>query len=182
MIINEAKRRSALLTALASATMLSGCTLGPDFKRPDWASPASWFAGPKEAVKPARSTPVAEPIDANWWSLFKDPILTRLEKRVAAENLDVKTAAIRVTESRAQLGVARAALFPTLNGNASYTREAASNNGVFGLIPSAAGANGANGATGNSTGGIQGTGLKPFDLYQGGFDSSWEVDLWGGVR
>jgi NodT family efflux transporter outer membrane factor (OMF) lipoprotein len=182
MIINETKRKSALLTALASATMLSGCTLGPDFKRPDWASPASWFAGPKEAVKPARSTPVAQPIDANWWSLFKDPILTGLEKRVAAENLDVKTAAIRMSESRAQLGVARAALFPTLNGNASYTRELASENGVFGLIPTAAGANGANGATGNSTGGIQGTGLKPFDLYQGGFDSTWEVDLWGGVR
>ncbi len=182
MIINETKRRSALLTALAGATVLSGCTLGPDFKRPDWASPASWFAGPKEAVKPARSTPVAEPIDADWWSLFKDPILTGLEKRVAAENLDVQTAAIRLTESRAQLGVARAALFPTLNGNASYTRELASQNGVFGLIPSAAGANGANGATGNSTGGIQGTGLKPFDLYQGGFDSSWEVDLWGSVR
>ena len=170
MIINETKRKLALLTALASATMLSGCTLGPDFKRPDWASPASWFAGPKEAVKPARSTPAAEPIDAAWWSLFKDPILTGLEKRVAAENLDVKTAAIRMAESRAQLGVARAALFPTLNGNASYTRELASENGVFGLIPAAAGANGANGATGNSTGGIQGTGLKPFDLYQGGFD------------
>jgi NodT family efflux transporter outer membrane factor (OMF) lipoprotein len=185
MIINETKRRSALLTALASATMLSGCTLGPDFKRPDWASPASWFAGPKEAVKPARSIPVAEPINADWWSLFKDPVLTRLEKRVAAENLDVKTAAIRLTESRAQLGVARAALFPTLNGNASYTRELASENGVFGLIPGAAGANnaiGANGAAGNSTGGIVGTGLKPFDIYQGGFDSSWEVDLWGGVR
>jgi NodT family efflux transporter outer membrane factor (OMF) lipoprotein len=182
MIINEKIRGSALLTALASATMLSGCTLGPNFKAPDWASPASWFAGPKEAVKPARSKPVAEPIDANWWRLFNDPILTGLEKRVAAENLDVKTAAIRITESRAQLGVARAALFPTLNGNASYTRELASQNGVFGLIPSAAGASAANGATGNSTGGIQGTGLKPFDLYQGGFDSSWEVDLWGGVR
>ena len=90
----------------------------------------------------------------DWWSLFHDPILTGLEKRVAAENLDVKTAAIRLTESRAQLGVARAALFPTLNGNASYMRELASHNGVFGLIPSAAGANGANGATGNSTGGI----------------------------
>ena len=139
MIINETKRKSALLTALASATMLSGCTLGPDFKRPDWASPASWFAGPKEAVKPARSTPAAEPIDADWWSLFKDPILTGLEKRVAAENLDVKTAAIRMAESRAQLGVARAALFPTLNGNASYTRELASENGVFGLIPSCGG-------------------------------------------
>ncbi len=96
MIINETKRRWALLAALVSATMLSGCTLGPDFKRPDWASPASWFGGPKEAVKPPRSTPVAEPIDADWWSLFKDPILTGLEKRVAAENLDVKTAAIRI--------------------------------------------------------------------------------------
>jgi NodT family efflux transporter outer membrane factor (OMF) lipoprotein len=126
--------------------------------------------------------PVAEPIDAAWWSLFKDPVLTGLEKRVAAENLDVKTAAIRLTESRAQLGVARAALFPTLNGNASYTRELASNNGVFALIPSATSPTAANGAQGNSTGAVQGIGIQPFDIYQGGFDASWEVDLWGGVR
>ncbi len=125
---------------------------------------------------------VAEPIDADWWTLFHDPVLTGLEQRVAAENLDVKVAGVRLTESRAQLGIARSSLFPTLNGNASYERQQASNNGVFGLIPSAAGAASANGASGNLTGGVTGAGLKPFDLYQGGFDASWEIDLWGGVR
>jgi NodT family efflux transporter outer membrane factor (OMF) lipoprotein len=181
-MIDKAKRRLALLAALAAAAALPGCTLGPDFKQPDWASPLSWFGGPKEAAKQTRSMPVAEPIDPNWWNLFRDAELTGLENRVAAENLDVKTAGIRLTESRAQLGVARAALFPTLGGNVSYTREQASNAGLFALIPSAVGATGANGAAGNSTGGVSGGGLQPFDIYQGGFDASYEVDLWGGVR
>jgi NodT family efflux transporter outer membrane factor (OMF) lipoprotein len=181
-MIDKTKRRLALVAGLAATTALAGCTLGDDFKQPDSASPTSWFSGPKEPVKPPPSLPVAEPIDADWWTLFHDPVLTGLERRVAAENLDVQVAGIRLTESRAQLGVARSALFPTLNGNASYVRQQASNNGIFAVIPSAAGATAANGASGNSTGGVQGTGLKPFDLYQGGFDASWEVDLWGGVK
>jgi NodT family efflux transporter outer membrane factor (OMF) lipoprotein len=180
-MIDKAKRRFALLTALAGTAVLPGCTVGPDFKQPGWTSPSSWFAGPKEALPRPTSIPVAEPIDADWWTLFHDPVLTGLERRVAAENLDVKTAGIRLAESRAQLGVARAGLFPTLNANASYVRQQSSNNGVFGIIPSAAGSTAANGAFGNSTGGVQGRGLKPFDLFQGGFDASWEVDLWGGV-
>ena len=180
-MIDNAKRGRALLAALLGATTLCGCAVGPDFKQPAWASPSSWFGGPREAVKRPQSVPVAEPVDVDWWKLFHDPVLTGLERRVAAENLDVKTADIRLTESRAQLGIARSALFPTLNGNVSYTRQQASNNGLFAIVPSAAGATGANGASGNSAGGIQGTGIKPFDLYQGGFDASWEVDLWGGV-
>ena len=178
-MIDKSKRSLAVLTALVGA--LTGCTLGPDFKQPGWASPSSWFAGKKEVVAPPKSIPVAEPIDVDWWALFHDPILTGLERRVASENLDVKTATIRMAESRAQLGVARAALFPTLNGHSSYVRQQASQAGIFAIIPSAAGASGANGAFGNSTGAVQGKGVKPFDLYQGGFDASWEVDLWGGV-
>jgi NodT family efflux transporter outer membrane factor (OMF) lipoprotein len=180
-MIHIIKRKLPIVAAMMGATALSGCTLGPDFKQPGWASPSSWFAGPKEVVRPAASKPVEEPIDVDWWTLFHDPMLTGLERRVAAENLDVKTAGIRLTESRAELGVARAALFPTLGGNVSYTRQQASNNGLFAVVPSAAGATGANGASGNSTGGVEGKGIQPFDLYQGGFDASWEVDLWGGV-
>jgi NodT family efflux transporter outer membrane factor (OMF) lipoprotein len=181
-MIDKTKRGLAFVAGLVGAAALTGCTVGPDFKRPDWASPASWFSGPKEVVRRPPSIPVAEPIDVDWWTLFHDPVLTGLERRVAAENLDVKVAGVRLTESRAQLGVARSALFPTLSGNASYVRQQASNNGIFAVIPSATGASGANGASGNSTGGVTGSGLKPFDLWQGGFDASWEVDLWGGIR
>jgi NodT family efflux transporter outer membrane factor (OMF) lipoprotein len=125
------------------------------------------------------SIPVAEPVDPNWWALFQDPKLTALEKRVASENLDVQAAGLRVAESRAQLGIARAAEFPTLNGNASFTRQKSSNVGVFASAPTALGANG---ASGKSAGGLTGHTLSPFNVYQFGFDASWELDLWGGVK
>jgi NodT family efflux transporter outer membrane factor (OMF) lipoprotein len=182
LMIDIPRRRLALLAALLGATALGGCTVGPDFQPPDWTSPASWFAGPKQAVKTPPSIPVAEPIDPNWWTLFNDPVLTRLEQRVAGENLDVKVAGIRMAESRAQLGIARSAQFPTLNANGSYVRQQPSNNGIFAVAPNAAGATGASGARGATTGGISGRNLQPFDLFQGGFDASWEVDLWGGVE
>jgi NodT family efflux transporter outer membrane factor (OMF) lipoprotein len=181
-MIDKAKRRLVLAAGLAGTVAVSGCTVGPDFAAPGWASPSSWFGGPKEVVRRRPSIPVADPIDVEWWTLFHDPVLTGLERRVAAENLDVKVAEVRLAESRAQLGVARAALFPTLNGNASYVRQRASNNGVFAVVPSAAGASAASGASGVSTGAVKGAGLQPFDLWQGGFDASWEVDLWGGVK
>lgn len=180
-MMDNAKRIRALTTALLGAALLSGCTMGPDFQQPAWSSPGSWFSGPKQTVKPPQSVPVAEPVDVEWWTLFHDPVLTGLERRVASENLDVQVAGVRFAESRAQLGVAQASLFPTFNANASYVRQQASNNGIFAVIPSAAGASAASGAAGNSTGGVKGHGLQPFDLWQGGFDASWEVDLWGGV-
>ena len=180
-MIDKAKRTLSLMAILVGAAAVTGCTMGPDFKRPDLASPGSWFAGPKEAVRPKRSMPVAEPVDPNWWTLFGDPVLTGLEHRVAAENLDVQAASIRLTESRAQVGFARASEFPTLNGNLSYTRQRASNNGFFSIAPGAAG-RAANGASGSNPGGIQTRGLQPFDIFQGGFDASWEVDFWGRVR
>jgi NodT family efflux transporter outer membrane factor (OMF) lipoprotein len=164
---------------LLAACLLAGCTVGPNFNAPEWASPASWLTGPKEKVPPARSLPVAKPVDPQWWALFNDPMLTGLEQRVASENLDVQLAATRLAESRAQLGITRASEFPTLNANGSYTRQKSSDVGEFAAVPSALGANG---AFGNSVGGLAGRTLAPFDVFQYGFDASWEVDLWGGVR
>jgi NodT family efflux transporter outer membrane factor (OMF) lipoprotein len=168
-----------LLAPALTPLLLGACTVGPNFDPPEWLSPVSWFAKKAEPIPPEPSMPVAEPIDPNWWSLFKDPILTGLERRVADENLDVQVATVRIAESRAQLGVAGAAQFPTLNANGSYTRQKASDVGVFSNSPSALGASGASGAT---TGGIRSTHLNPFDVYQVGFDASWELDLWGKVR
>lgn len=166
-------------TALAALLLTAGCTVGPNFSPPRWASPVSWFAGPKEKTPPVPSQPVAAPVDLSWWQLFHDPQLTALERRVAAENLDVRAAGIRLAESRAQLGIARASQFPTLNANGSYTRQKSSDVGVFANAPNPLGANG---ASGSNTGGLRGSDLAAFDVYQVGFDASWELDIWGRVK
>ncbi len=171
-----------MLRRIPAAALLLGlgaCTVGPNFEPPEWLSPASWFAKKVEPITPAPSVAVAEPVDPNWWKLFNDPLLTELERRVAGENLDVQVATVRIAQSRAQLGIAGAAQFPVLNANGSYTRQKASDVGVFANAPNPLGANG---ASGNNVGGIRSTHLNAFDVYQVGFDASWEVDLWGRVR
>ncbi len=155
--------------------------VGPDYKRPDWSSPISWLSGKQPVAKPVASSLVADPVDVEWWTLFHDPVLTGLEKRVAGENLDLKVAGFRLAQSRAQVANAQSYLLPTLGGNASFARQLPSANGLFALVPGAAGGSAASGAAGTSTGGLTGA-FQPFNVYQGGLDASWEVDLWGGVQ
>ena len=126
---------------LVPLLVLGGCTtVGPNFSPPSWSGPDSWFGGGKPRA-PVSQT-VEAPIDPNWWTLFRDPKLTDLEARVANENLDVRVAALRIDESRAQYDVAAAAGLPSINANASYTRQKASNVGVFANAPNALGASG----------------------------------------
>jgi NodT family efflux transporter outer membrane factor (OMF) lipoprotein len=166
--------------------ILSGCAMGPDFQRPALEAPAQW---PEvSAINNATdSVAVPEPIDPLWWNTFGDPLLTELVTCAINNNLDIKIAAARLAESRAQFGQAKADELPTLNGNASYTRELQSADGVIGLIEGS----GSSGTQTNGLGGRQGgvqtqsvtsSGLPPFNLYQYGFDASWELDLWGHVR
>jgi NodT family efflux transporter outer membrane factor (OMF) lipoprotein len=175
-----------VLIAAGVSLGICACTLGPNFQRPTMAAPNQWDNPTQE--KPVASVAVAEPIDPAWWDSFGDPLLTELVAQAIHNNLDLKVAAARLAESRAQLGQAKAAQLPTLDGNASYTREYQSADGVIGLLDSA----GSTPATStNGLGGRQGgvptqsaasTALPPFNLYQYGFDASWELDLWGRVR
>ena len=173
---------------------LSSCTVGPDYEPPSAFSPASWFGTRKPGAQSLEaSMPTAEPVDPEWWRSFNDPVLTGLIRRAAAGNLDVQAATARLAQSRAQRGITAADQYPTLNGNASYTREKPSSRGAFSAIGGAAGggaggASAASGATqsnglGGRQGGVQTTSAIPaFDLFQGGFDATWELDLWGRVR
>jgi NodT family efflux transporter outer membrane factor (OMF) lipoprotein len=185
------------LWACLPAVLLTGCTVGPNFKPVQSWSPASWFASkPKPAVPPPAnaSLPVTEPIDAAWWNLFRDSELTSLEQRVAAANLNVRLATIRLAESRSQRQITGADQFPTLQSDGSYTRQHVSKNGALSLFGGGGGgasfaSNGhtASGASGTSGGAIPNsvTGSKSipsFNLWQYGFDASWELDLWGRVR
>lgn len=95
---------------------LGGCTLGPDFVEPNPHLPDNAaFSG--QAVSVAH---LPAPTDPNWWTVFSDPILTNLESRIADANLDVRTATIRIAESRYQRGVTASAEFPSINGDAKY--------------------------------------------------------------
>lgn len=178
---------------LATFLVLPACTVGPDYQAPSLFSPATWFRSGGASTPAARqaSLPVPEPVDPEWWDSFHDPLLTSLMRRVAGANLDVRTASIRLAESRAQRGVAAADEFPQVNANGSYTRERISAKGVVGILgggSSGAGGGGTSTATtSNGLGGRQGgfpssSAIPPFDLFQTGFDATWELDLWGRVR
>lgn len=166
---------------------LSACTMGPDFQRPALQTPGQWPDAPA-TTDAVRSVAVPEPVDPLWWNSFGDPLLTELVARAMDSNLDLKVAAARLAESRAQFGQAKADELPTLNGNASYTRELQSADGVIGLLggsgsPSATDTNGLGGRQGGiPTQSATSSALPPFNLYQYGFDASWELDLWGRVR
>ena len=182
-------------SALALAVGLSGCTLGPDFSVPDSWSPTAWFdhaAQPEAPTPQDASRPVAAPLNVAWWDSFDDPELSALEQRVAASNLDVKAATARLEQSRSARRVIGSKELPSVDGNASYRRELSSENGITSLLgaggdpANAAGvANGtgfgATGLPGANSGAAKKTGTKQFDLWQFGFDASWEVDLWGHV-
>ncbi len=185
--------------------LLSGCNLGPNFQTPHMFSPDSWFAS--RSPPPKTTSMVAnEPVDPAWWKLFNDPILTDLEQRVAKSNFDVRLATVRLAESRAQGGVTAAQEYATANANGSYTREKIADRGVIGLLGAGSSSSGgtgtgssastpgtaANGLSGTQGGiptsvtsggsGGPGTHVPSFNLWQAGFDSSWELDFWGRVR
>jgi NodT family efflux transporter outer membrane factor (OMF) lipoprotein len=156
-----------MIAALALPVLLAGCMVGPDFVRPDPMLPETTFQGDQ----PISDTRLPPSTDPTWWRAFRDPILTGLARLVADENLDVRTATIRLAQSRFQRGVAASAEFPSVNSDVKYQRELYSQNGIVSLI------SGLLGPASNT-----GFAITPINEYNIGFDSSWELDLWGRVR
>ena len=189
--MNTRPRRSGALLLLAStAAALAGCTVGPEYVSPlppivESKSYLDNGAKAKVPLKVLAGTTSAEP-DAQWWRVFRDPILSKLEARVAEQNLDVQTATLRVQESRAQLGTAAAAALPTVNGTNTLYRQQFSQNGLVSLVPAGAlgggSGNGSGGNAGNGNNSITQSFGRPFENITTGFDASWELDLWGRVR
>ena len=131
-----------------------GCTVGPNYKTPQTKMPASFANSQRDA---------GTEVVAKWWTTLQDPTLDSLVDRAVQSNLDLRFAHARVREARAQRGVVRADLLPSVNASASYQRQRISEN---------------TGTTQGSTGTIPVEG----DLYQAGFDASWEIDVFGGIR
>jgi NodT family efflux transporter outer membrane factor (OMF) lipoprotein len=164
--------------ALLVTALLAACKVGPNFVPPHEPLPDHYAGAASESagVSAVQPTAGAEP-DSFWWQQFHDSELDSLEQRAAAGNLDLKAAYLRIVEARIQVQFARARGLPSLDAAASFTREQL---GLAGILKS-------KGITAGGTGSASTeqllTGLEaPVNIYQLGFDASWELDLFGKVR
>jgi multidrug efflux system outer membrane protein len=154
---------------------LTACKVGPDFKAPQEPVPDQ-YAGAAKASPAANPPASAEaPESSFWWQQFHDPQLDALEEKAAAGNLDLKAAFLRIVESRVQVQSARAQGLPSLDASASYNREQL---GLAGILKSQHVDTSGSPATAGLISQLE----KPVNLYQVGFDASWELDLFGKVR
>lgn len=90
--------------ATACLLLVAGCTVGPDYQRPDAAVSDAWEAG-------VRSQPAE---NVRWWEQFNDPVLTSLVHEACSQNLTLRQAGLRVLEARAARGIAVGQFFPQL--------------------------------------------------------------------
>lgn len=139
--------------AAAGALLSTGCmTVGPDYKTPDTLLPAAWN-GEMAAGLVAGTSP--QQTLSCWWTLLGDPLLTALMEQARTNNLDVRQAAARLRQARAQRGIVNADRYPTASVNASASRSRSSE--------------------------IDGT-RTTTDLFENSLDASWELDLFGKNR
>jgi multidrug efflux system outer membrane protein len=131
---------------------LAGCTLGPDYKRPDIISSAAFQYEPKDAAATA---------DTLWWQQFQDPVLDQLIAEALAHNTNIQIAAANVEQAAAFLTQTRSQLFPAIGYGASAGRERAREPAFASQIPNYP---------------------NPTSAYQAALQASWEIDLWGRIR
>lgn len=140
------------VAALPLGLILSGCTVGPDYRPPAMTVAERWL------------NPVdANAVDAEWWTRFRDPLLTELVRSAIAGNRDLAEASARLREARANRDAVRGRSEPQVGVSATANQNRLSENGLLpvGRVP----------------------GLGPdVSLYDVGFDAAWEIDLWGGTR
>ena len=141
--------------------LAGGCAVGPDYHGPESQvnlPPALWDDTLNGGETNAPVSPTA------WWQNFHDAEMDSLIGRAVQSNLDLQIAQARVREARAQYGVAVADFLPSLDASGSYERQRQSHKQPLFTafqIPSSAFQN---------------------NVFQAGFDASWEIDLFGGKR
>jgi len=143
-------RRRVIAAALA-VVLVSGCAVGPNYERPPLTVPDQYrdIQGP-----PAPAPSLA---DQPWWDVFGDPVLKRLIDEALATNYDMRIAAWRVDEFRANAGIARSEFFPQIDIGGGFSRGRTS---VF-LAPNSTSTN---------------------NLWNANVNFGWELDIWGRIR
>src|SRR5437899_10682614 len=147
-------------SAVRSVLFLCGLILvfGPNVRAQTEESTKTW------AATSFRGVSTKQPPNADWWNSFHDEELTRLIRRGVANNLDLRLAAARVDEARAARGVAKSAFYPSVGVTTSSERL---RERVPVFNPS------------TNTAAFHPVELNNFQL---GFDSAWEIDVFGRIR
>jgi NodT family efflux transporter outer membrane factor (OMF) lipoprotein len=155
---------------LVVSVLLTACTVGPNYRPPNPKIPDHW-------IEQAKSSTAAQQDWSRWWRGFNDTRLNRLIERALRGNLDVQMAESRIQAARAQIIIAESQRWPHVGASSAFQRQRISPNALLGALGSIQGGSNSSGLL--STIGPIG---KPFNLFQAGFDSSWELDLFGGLR
>jgi len=140
----------------AVALVAAGCTVGPNYTRPAAPTAPAWM----EMQEPEMGTGTAKA--ERWWDVFSDPTLSRLIEIAYAQNLTLRAAGLRVLEAQARRAIAIGNWFPQQQAlTGSYTRNVASAH-TYGAATALLG--------------------RDFNSWQAGFDTAWELDVWGKFR
>ena len=153
--MSKARRNLKPAGILLTACMLTACSTGPDYKRPDMVLPESWSAKQDSAVVSASGA------TEQWWHLYADAVLDQLEDEALVHNSDILVAAARVLEVRAQLGITGADQYPTISANVAESR---TKNTLAGTVP------------------YPSTVPRTQNLSLATLNASYELDLWGKFR
>lgn len=168
--------RACLPTAVALALTVAGCTVGPDYQSPRPDTPQA-YRGANRPVEGNRAIRESAP-DPRWWRHFNSSQLNGLVERAIRGNLSLQQTVLRIAGAREQINQARGAWFPSVNAGAGVTRQQL---GLEGELKSHGIDDKANDIDPSLKGALSPL-TQPINLYQGNFDASWELDLWGKVR
>ena len=150
-----------------SLALLAGCTVGPNYAGPPIVAPNAAHA--PGFVRAADVAAPDQPLIARWWEPLGDATLSALEVRALATNPNLAAASARLRQARASLRQQKANLLPKADATALYAHA---------RFP---GLDLGNAGSSDTTQTSAGTSTD-IDLYNVGFDASWEVDLFGGQR
>jgi NodT family efflux transporter outer membrane factor (OMF) lipoprotein len=161
--------RRLTIGLLLASVALSGCLVGPNYKRPPVETPPAF----KEAEGWTPAKPADDIDKGAWWGVFNDPVLDALERKVEVSNQNLAAAEAAYRAAHAIVAEDRAQLFPTvgLTGSAN----ASGNGGGSGTTITGTGVGGS-----STTSQIRsGSNSRSFQV---GGDASWAPDLWGKIR
>jgi len=171
--------RARRIALILMAAILQACKVGPNFKPPQEPVPDQYAGVKVRPPEPAPQPASDSAAPSFWWREFHDPELDDLVEDTRKGNLDLKAAYLRIVEARIQVQAARAQGLPSLDASASYMRDQL---GLAGILKSQHLDTASGPASSPEAQGLISSLEKPVNIYQLGFDASWEIDLFGKVR